>query len=51
MKLFINKNKDSHPTISTSYILIFFSIILLLSMGKTIKPERYGDGFEYMYMT
>ncbi|MBC2581570.1 acyltransferase [Clostridium sp. DJ247] len=30
--------------------LVLLSLIILVAMGILIKPERYGDGFEYIYM-
>lgn len=36
--------------VSYKYILIVFSFIVLFAMAKVVTPNRYGDGFEYLYM-
>ncbi|KPU43689.1 acyltransferase family protein [Oxobacter pfennigii] len=51
----INKNVNRFIELiysknSFKFILIIFSVFILVNMIIIVSPERYGDGFEYIYM-
>lgn len=46
----MQNQREKEYKISYKYLLIIFSVIIIIAMGKVVRPYIYGDGFEYTYM-